>query len=80
MLLRIGVEACPYCRSLEVYRSRPETWLDRVFALFLFDIARCHGCMRQHYRYILFPAPEFPIQSEEQEAKNIKPDEWKRSA
>jgi len=36
--------------------------------------------MRQHYRFIPFPAPEFPIQSEEQEAQNVKPDEWKRSA
>jgi len=74
-MLRVGLEACPYCDSLEVYRSRPETWLDRTFAVFLFDIARCHGCMRQHYRLLLFPAPEFPVRSEYESTQTPATDE-----
>jgi hypothetical protein len=61
-MLKIGMDdACPYCGNLEVYRSQPTTWLERVCVLCLLDLARCHGCMRQHYRLLLFPAPEYPV-------------------
>lgn len=66
MLHRIGLEDCPYCGNSEVYRSKPEVWLDGLLSLFLFDLARCHGCMRQHYRFILFPAPEFSLVADPQ--------------
>ena len=60
-MFRIGLgDTCPHCGSFAVFRSRPETRLAKALELFLFDIARCHGCMRQHYRPLAFPAPEFP--------------------
>jgi len=69
-MLRIALEGCPYCGSFEVYRSQPATWLDRACVFLLLDLARCHGCMRQHFRPLLFPAPEYPTRS----AKKIRPD------
>ena len=78
MLRRIGLDACPYCGNFEVYGSRPETGLDRLLALFLFDISRCHGCMRQHYRLIFLPAPDFPHKRDSQ--ATTKDDEWKPKA
>ena len=77
-MLRVGLEACPYCDSLEVYRSQPETWLDGMLAPFLFDISRCHGCMRQHFRPLMFPAPDFPVRSEGESTKTIAIDERSR--
>jgi hypothetical protein len=83
-MLRIGLEGCPYCGSLEVYRSRiePVEWLDRVCMLFLLQLVRCHGCMRRHYRPLLFPAPEYPnhqpAKKSTQAAANDE--KWNRSA
>ncbi len=58
-------DSCPYCGNLAVYRSQPETWLARVCLLLPLELVRCHGCMRQHYRPLLSPAPEFPSRSTE---------------
>ena len=60
---RVGLNDCPYCRNVAVYRSKPTTWPDHVCGLFLLRLVRCHGCMRQHYRPIFWPTPEFPILS-----------------
>jgi hypothetical protein len=58
---RIGLDNCPYCGSLEVYRSHPKDWLDRACALFLLEVARCHYCMQRYYRPLLLPSlPEYP--------------------
>lgn len=63
-MLKIGLnDTCPYCGNSEVYRSRSETPLGRMCVLWLLDLARCHRCMRQHYRSLFFPALDFPIQS-----------------
>ncbi len=61
-MLRIGLgDGCPYCGNLAVYRSHPETLLDRACWLLLLEVARCPGCMRQHYRPLLFAAPSTPL-------------------
>jgi hypothetical protein len=66
-MLRIGLgDGCPYCGNLAVYRSHPETLLDRACWLLLLEVARCPGCMRQHYRPLLFAAPEYPARSAEE--------------
>lgn len=60
-MLKIGLDdCCPYCGNFAVYRSRPETRVGRACWLLMLDLARCHGCMRQHYRLIFSPAPEYP--------------------
>jgi len=60
-MLKIGFDdCCPYCGNLAVYRSRPETRFGRACSLLMLDLARCHGCLRQHYRLIFSPAPEYP--------------------
>jgi len=66
-MLRLGFgDSCPYCGNLAVYRSQPERPLDRACWLLLLEVARCHGCMRQHYRPLLFAAPEYPAGSAEE--------------
>ena len=64
-MFRVGLNDCPYCRNRAVYRSHPEKWVDQMCVLFLMQLVRCHGCMRQHYRPLFWPAPEFPISSTE---------------
>jgi len=65
-MLKIRLDdSCPYCGNLAVYRSQPETWLARVCLLLPLELVRCHGCMRQHYRPLLSPAPECPSRSTE---------------
>jgi hypothetical protein len=83
VMRRIGLNRCPYCGNFEVYRSRiePVTWLDRACVLFLLQLVRCHGCMRRHYRPLLFPAPEYPTRSAKKSAQTPANDEkWKRLA
>jgi len=60
-MLKIGFDdCCPYCGNFAVYRSRSETRFGRACWLLMLDLARCHGCMRQHYRLIFSPALEYP--------------------
>jgi hypothetical protein len=56
---RISFSDCPYCDSTEVYRSRRKTWGDLASLFFLLGIARCHSCMRRHFRPVFLPAPEY---------------------
>jgi hypothetical protein len=58
---RIGLQNCPYCGSLEVYASKPKTIWDRVLAIFLARLVRCHTCMRRHYRPFSFPIAIRPV-------------------
>jgi hypothetical protein len=64
---KIGFDdCCPYCGNLAIYRSRPETRFGRACWLLMLELARCHGCMRQHYRLFFSPAPDHPgLYSEE---------------
>jgi hypothetical protein len=50
---RIGLDACPYCGSLDVFRSHPKNLMDRACALLLLELARCHYCMLRYYHPIL---------------------------
>ncbi len=80
-MLRIGLEHCPYCLSFKVYRSRPTTLLDRACVLFLLQLVRCHGCMRQYYRPLFRPTPEFPTLSAKKTIQTrIEDEERERSA
>jgi len=76
---RIGFDVCPYCCNSKIYRSHPENWLDRILNFFPFDLARCHGCMRQHYRLLAFPAADFPAPAGRKSDEQIADDE-QRSA
>ncbi len=53
---RIGLKNCPYCGSPEVYISTPKTSWEKLPALFLLKLVRCHTCMRRHFRPLLAPA------------------------
>jgi hypothetical protein len=57
---RIGLKMCPYCRSSEVYVSGPKTFWERIPAMFLLRLVRCHNCMRRHYRSPLLSAKHSP--------------------
>jgi|SRR5580658_8658372 hypothetical protein len=59
VMRRIGLNSCPYCGGLEVFRSHPRTWLDRA-CVFLFRFARCHLCLHHYYRPLLLPPLEYP--------------------
>lgn len=59
IMRKIGLNDCPYCASSEVYRSHPKTWSDLASLFFLLGLARCHCCMRRHYRPLFFSAPEY---------------------
>jgi hypothetical protein len=60
---RIGVKNCPYCGASEVYVSAPKTFWERVPAVFLLGLVRCHRCMRRHYRPMFLPAAENPARN-----------------
>jgi len=79
---RIGLNGgCPYCGGLEVYRSQPKTWLDRACVLFLLQLARCHDCMRRHYRPLVLPTLEYPSRSAKKPTQTIaNVEKRKRSA
>jgi hypothetical protein len=74
-MLRIGLNVCPYCSNSKVYRSRPTTWLDRAYVPFVLQLVRCHGCMRQHYRPLFWPAPEFPTPPAKKPVQTLAEDE-----
>jgi len=57
---RIGLQNCPYCGSNNVYASTPKTSWERVPAVFLLQLVRCHHCMRRHFRPFLLPAAKYP--------------------
>jgi hypothetical protein len=80
---RISFRACPYCGSSEVYRSRRKSWSDLAALLFFLGIARCHGCMRRHFRPLFSPAPDHVVLVSEDATAPIRADEddnVKRSA
>jgi hypothetical protein len=79
-MLRIGFVRCPYCPSLEVYRSQPVTWQDRAWVFLLLQLVRCLVCLRQHYRPLLLPAPESPLSSTKKSAQIAKDENRKRTA
>jgi hypothetical protein len=58
-MLKIGFDDCPYCGSLDVFRSQQKDWKDRVCAilsaLLLLERARCHYCMFRYFRPLLMP-------------------------
>jgi hypothetical protein len=60
---RIGLKNCPYCGASEVYVSAPKTFWERVPAVFLLGLVRCHRCMRRHYRPMLLPTAGTPATS-----------------
>jgi len=80
---RIGLKNCPYCGSSKVYISAAKTLWERLPALFLLRLVRCHGCMRRHVRPLLLPAPkrpeEYTVPTKPVEAFSAKKTE-KRSA
>jgi hypothetical protein len=57
---RIGLKDCPYCGSSKVYISTPKTLWEKLPALFLLQLVRCHACMRRHFRPLLAPAAKHP--------------------
>jgi predicted RNA-binding Zn-ribbon protein involved in translation (DUF1610 family) len=78
---RIGLNDCPYCGGVNVYRSQPKTWLDRACGLFLLRLARCHECMHSYYRPLFLATLEYPRQSPKKATQTIPKDEKrKRSA
>lgn len=65
-MLRVWLEGPSLFATVLKFTGHSPRCLDRMFSLLLFDISRCHGCLRQHYRPILFLAPDFPAQSEDE--------------
>jgi hypothetical protein len=57
---RIGLKNCPYCGSSKVYISTPKTLGEKLPALFLLQLVRCHACMRRHLRPLFAPAAKHP--------------------
>ena len=57
---RIGLKNCPYCSSSKVYISAPKTLWEKLPALFLLRLVRCHSCMRRHFRPLLAPLAKHP--------------------
>ena len=78
---RISLTDCPYCGSSNVYRSHAKAWTDLAGLVFLLGLARCHGCMRRHYRPLFLPAPEYVISSAKKPSQTRTEDETReRSA
>jgi len=80
VMYRVGLNDCPYCGNVAVYRSKPTRLIDRVCMIFLLQIVRCHGCMRQHYRPIFWPTTEFPISAKKSVQTRANDDKRQRSA
>jgi hypothetical protein len=79
VMLRIGLKRCPYCWSLEVYRSQPTTWLDRACVLFLLQLAK--GVCAVTSVRSSSPRQNAPVDPRRKSARTRANDEkWERSA
>jgi hypothetical protein len=71
VMRKIGFNRCPYCAETEVYASRPKNWLDEMCGVFFLQVARCHACMRRHYRPLLLAsAAASPVKKPIQNTSN----------
>jgi hypothetical protein len=78
---RISFRDCPYCGSSEVYRSHGKTWGDFAARFFFLDPARCHYCMRRHFRPIFLRARSYvTVTTKKPVQTRANDDKRKRSA
>ena len=61
---RLGLKSCPYCGSEQIYRTHATRVSHRILRIFLFRLARCHYCMRRHFRPVFFPLLEVKLRGE----------------
>jgi len=57
---RVGLIRCPYCGDSDVKRSRINNLWEKLSALFLLRLSRCHSCWRRHYRPMFLPVAKAP--------------------
>jgi hypothetical protein len=78
-MLRIGLGDCPYCGSLDVFRSHPKNLMDRARVLLLLELARCHYCMQRYYYPLLMPPlREYPNPSPKKAVRAVTSEEIRK--
>src|SRR5258705_3295588 len=73
---RIGLRACPYCHSSEVYVSSAKTFWERLSGLLLLRHVRCDEC-RRHFRPVFLSALTRPSRRGIPRTPEIAPGEGK---